>query len=281
MTKSISKNRFFSSRTKVWNEPYVVNDETLKDFNHFAFRKRKDIVFDFIDRENFSEPKNGIDVGCGAGFFLSELINRNFTTIGSDITLDMVKLSRNNNLFKNFSPKMMCADCTSVPFQNDHFDALLCIGVLSYVPDELKAIKEFQRVVKKNGIIILSYPALWKLKNFFDPYYYITRGWKFLSTKLMNLFKGKDQPFLLDKSNKEFVFRRYRLKDIDRVMKEAGIINYEVRSYGYELMRVWRKQILPIKLAIRISYFLEKLQKKKQFRFLKQFASGWVVCIKN
>lgn len=42
-------------------------------------------------------------------------------------------------------------DIEYLPFRDNTFDVILCIGVLSYLPDDNKSIQELRRVVKKNG----------------------------------------------------------------------------------------------------------------------------------
>ncbi len=49
-------------------------------------------------------------------------------------------------------------DITSIPEPNEAFDAILCSEVLEHVPDPVKAISEFARLLKPNGVLILTAP---------------------------------------------------------------------------------------------------------------------------
>ena len=42
-------------------------------------------------------------------------------------------------------------DVTSIPFDDNSFDAVYCSHVLEHVPDDAKALKEFHRILKPSG----------------------------------------------------------------------------------------------------------------------------------
>lgn len=52
----------------------------------------------------------------------------------------------------------IASDITSIPVPADSFDAVLCSEVLEHVPDPLAAVREFARVLKPGGTLILTVP---------------------------------------------------------------------------------------------------------------------------
>jgi len=61
------------------------------------------------------------------------------------------------------------ADITNLPFDNDFFDLIICNHVLEHIQDDIMAIKEIYRVLKKNGVAIMQIPIdLKRLKTFED-----------------------------------------------------------------------------------------------------------------
>ena len=50
------------------------------------------------------------------------------------------------------------SDITSVPEPDDSFDAIMCIEVLEHLPEPILAIKEFSRLLKPEGHLILTAP---------------------------------------------------------------------------------------------------------------------------
>jgi len=58
----------------------------------------------------------------------------------------------------NSSLAMQKADITSLNFDDNTFDAVLCYHVLEHIEDDKKALSEIYRVLKKNGWAILQTP---------------------------------------------------------------------------------------------------------------------------
>ena len=48
------------------------------------------------------------------------------------------------------------ADAQQLPFEQATFDAMLCESVTAFVPDKLKALSEYRRVVKPGGYVGLN-----------------------------------------------------------------------------------------------------------------------------
>ena len=50
------------------------------------------------------------------------------------------------------------ADITSIPFEDNTFDVIICNHVLEHIPDDTKAMQELHRVLSKGGTAILQIP---------------------------------------------------------------------------------------------------------------------------
>ena len=64
------------------------------------------------------------------------------------------------------------SDITSIPEPDSSFDAVMCIEVFEHLPEPIKAISEFSRLIKKNGYLILTAPFC--SLTHFAPYHYYT-----------------------------------------------------------------------------------------------------------
>jgi SAM-dependent methyltransferase len=66
----------------------------------------------------------------------------------------------------------LICDITAIPEPDAAFDAILCSEVLEHVPDPIKAIHEFARLLKPGGKLILTAPFASLVH--FAPYHYCT-----------------------------------------------------------------------------------------------------------
>lgn len=62
------------------------------------------------------------------------------------------------------------SDITSMPVESGSFDAVMCVEVLEHLPEPIEAIKEFSRVLRKDGKLILTAP--FSSLTHFAPYYF-------------------------------------------------------------------------------------------------------------
>lgn len=64
------------------------------------------------------------------------------------------------------------SDISSIPQPDQSFDAIMCIEVLEHIPDPILAIKEFSRLLKKDGQLIITAPFC--SLTHFAPYHFAT-----------------------------------------------------------------------------------------------------------
>lgn len=64
------------------------------------------------------------------------------------------------------------SDITDIPRDDGSFDAIMCIEVLEHLPEPVKAIQEFSRLLDKNGALILTAPFC--SLTHFAPYHFST-----------------------------------------------------------------------------------------------------------
>lgn len=64
------------------------------------------------------------------------------------------------------------SDITTIPEPDNSFDAVMCVEVFEHLPEPVLAIKEFSRLLKSNGTLILTAPFC--SLTHFAPYHYCT-----------------------------------------------------------------------------------------------------------
>jgi ubiquinone/menaquinone biosynthesis C-methylase UbiE len=72
----------------------------------------------------------------------------------------------------NYGKLDIISDITSIPEKEESFDAILCTEVFEHIPDPIAAIKEFSRLLRPGGKLILTAP--FASMTHFAPYHFFT-----------------------------------------------------------------------------------------------------------
>lgn len=93
------------------------------------------------------------DIGCGAGGTLQHLERAGaYRLVGLDYSKTLL-----GEAVPRLGPgRLVQGRAEILPFRSDFFDALFCECVLSILDDRRKALREFARVVKAGGFLIVS-----------------------------------------------------------------------------------------------------------------------------
>ncbi len=96
-----------------------------------------------------------LDAGCGAGALLACLRGQAPAARGIGVDLDTHggQLSRAIGI-----APVARGDLARLPFRDGSFDAVFCVGVLSYVADPAAAVRELARSLKPGGRLFVAVP---------------------------------------------------------------------------------------------------------------------------
>ena len=95
-----------------------------------------------------------LDAGCGPGFYLAELVTRNASATGFDISPAMVDRARAR--VAGLSDVCVASLDERLPYASSRFDVVLCALALHYAADRRATLREFARVLKPCGAVVLS-----------------------------------------------------------------------------------------------------------------------------
>jgi ubiquinone/menaquinone biosynthesis C-methylase UbiE len=93
-----------------------------------------------------------LDVGTGTGRISVPLLRLGADVIGVDLSLNMMAKLRE----KYPAPRLAQADASRLPFRSQQFDAVLTTHVMHLVAPWRAALREYQRVLKPEGVYIDS-----------------------------------------------------------------------------------------------------------------------------
>jgi SAM-dependent methyltransferase len=101
-----------------------------------------------------------LEVGCGPGLMLPDLLAMGFEVQGVDVSGEMIRRARQRMAGHPLEKRCRfdIGDVERLEFPDASFDAILCMGVLEYVPRHAPALAEMSRVLRPGGVAVLSLP---------------------------------------------------------------------------------------------------------------------------
>ncbi len=115
-------------------------------------------AFDYITSV-LNAPWNSkfLDVGCGIGAHSIRLARRGFSVLAVDFSEYVLKTAELNLQASGLVDKIKLQreNILSLSFADKTFDYILCWGVLMHIPEIEKAISELDRVLKKDGFLVI------------------------------------------------------------------------------------------------------------------------------
>jgi 2-polyprenyl-3-methyl-5-hydroxy-6-metoxy-1,4-benzoquinol methylase len=102
-----------------------------------------------------------LDAGCGTGHTTLELLNDGYEVTAIDISQELVDFTQRIIKENNYMGNVYALDLTNAKVLGENkFDTIICLDVLEHIRDDELAIKNLCYILKKNGHLIVSVPAL-------------------------------------------------------------------------------------------------------------------------
>lgn len=149
---------------------YIVNfkDNEMKQFYKYEGELATYPIIKFIDKYSNKCRGKLVDIGCGNKPYL-----RYFSLIDEYIGVDI-----DNN------EADIVANAESLPIKSNSIDIVLCNQLIEHVSEPSKIIVEINRILKEEGILILTAPQMGRLHGEPNDYYRYTKwGLKYLLKK--------------------------------------------------------------------------------------------------
>jgi ubiquinone/menaquinone biosynthesis C-methylase UbiE len=178
-----------------------------------AFSARKGILRELLAAYDLT-GQNWLDAGCGTGTlarFLAEY--KSCHVLGVDASDAMISncVPAPNTEFRRIG------DICETGLTDAAFDGVLCSSVLEYVPDPRAALIELRRVLKQNGLLLVSVPNS-------DP----IAWWPILGVYWLTKYLGPLRLYrYLDYSRHSYSELRFR-----RLLESLGFRVEDTRTYG-------------------------------------------------
>ena len=242
-----------------------MSSEKIK--THFA-KKYFDAIDELPEAENYFTPvlaevekvidfraARVLDVGCGTGLFLKPLIDAGCTECyGVDGPTEFASRA----ISRGYKDVQFVTDLNNsqLPFSDESFNLVVCKDVFEHLLNPEYVLIEIQRVLKKDGLLLLHVP------NHFPLY-----------GRLKFLFTNNIDTFSFFKNESRWTFphiRFYEHSDSLRVLANHGFTLVSDLSHNF--------QALP--LLSRFSVF-HSIRKYLVTNFPNQFAAGFTFLVKK
>ena len=199
---------YFNTLAEKWNKNY--SDSIL-----FSERLEKIIR---LTSDIPLKDKTVLDIGCGSGMISAHFSGKGASVYGIDISENMIQQADAFVQSRNMKAEFSIGDAANLQFPDKHFDLITCISVIEWMDEDRNALLEIKRVLKPNGIAIMSVPnqTSWLRK---------AETWVFKSKKLLSVFFNFRTGYLA------FQKHQYDPRKFDALCREANLKTIDSTYY--------------------------------------------------
>ncbi|MFN0033403.1 MAG: class I SAM-dependent methyltransferase [Flavobacteriales bacterium] len=154
----ISIASFIGDETNADRKTIASFGEEWKAFHQFSeddLKQAGNEYFDIVTDEMLNQNTTVLDVGCGSGrwsYFIADKVKNIEAIDPSDAVYSAAQL-----LASKRNVRVTHASTDTIPFDNNSFDFVLCLGVLHHIPDTQKALSDAVSKLKTGGYALLYF----------------------------------------------------------------------------------------------------------------------------
>ena len=177
----------YSQNLEGWTEDHSEMIDHQIGNEHPIDIASRDMCMYLLKKYDYSEEKIILEIGCSNGNLIDKIMNlTNYKYIGSDVIKNPIK--KLAEIYRE--TPFIIFDLLKNPFKESFCNSLVMLNVLEHINNDDKALFEANKLLKKNGLLILEVPS------------------------------GQ---FLYDEYDKKLLhFRRYNMKNLVKKIESAG-----------------------------------------------------------
>src|SRR3989344_3575710 len=123
--------------------------------NHWWFKVRRNIVLSILKKYNISKTAKIFDFGCGSGYTVSFLQSEGYNAHGSDVSNEAIEYGKSKGI-KNLLVNRLGDE---IDYPENSFDVILALDVVEHIEDDIRILNSINKVLKTNGMAIITIPA--------------------------------------------------------------------------------------------------------------------------
>ena len=106
-----------------------------------------------VARYSAHNPGKVLDIGCSTGIFLDAMRQRTWDATGVEISQEAVAYAQ-----QRFGLNVVQGQLEEIHFETESFDAITLWNVFEHLYNPNETLQEIQRLLKKNGILVMVFP---------------------------------------------------------------------------------------------------------------------------
>ena len=127
---------------------------------HWWFASRRDVVYDLITSLQLPRSAAILEIGCSGGPLMQRLRAAGYSDVtGIDVSVPAIALARARGV-----AHASVMDGAALEFADARFDVVIASDVLEHIENEGQALREWTRVLKPGGqllVFVPAHPYLW------------------------------------------------------------------------------------------------------------------------
>ena len=247
---------YFDAESAYWNTLYEGNDVMA-----VIYQERRWIALQSFCQLSLPKESRILEVGCGAGLLTADLARRGYVIEALDRVKSMVDLTRQNALKSGVEDRIHAniGDVYQLPFRDRTFKCLIALGVIPWVVDINRAMKELSRVLVPGGYAIITADNRYRLNHIVDPAHMpVLAGVK-------DSLKRALEKFHLRKPSKEPDVYRYSFKEFNQLLASVGLARINHHMVGFGPFSFFRYELFPGPLGVRLHHRLQRYSDRGLF----------------
>lgn len=253
------------------------NEFYVKKEKYSTLRYRHNYILKMLSGIEIKPDAKILDVGCGPGEMIKDIMLFNRQIYGIDIASEMVQIA--NERIKNISKNDLQAyiaegDIENLQFEDQFFDVIICSGVVEYLKDDTMWLSEINRTLKTNGYLIINITNKYSIRRWTVPVIEFIKSNKLVYavlnfTKEKILKKGKLHYF-------PFKPRTHSPNKFDKLMNENNYNKIKHNYFDFAIMPAPLDTLFGF-VFIYLRRYMEKFSEKN----MKMNGTGYIVLYKK
>jgi SAM-dependent methyltransferase len=220
------------------------------------YRKRLEIVLEWIDELAIPGGEKFLEIGCGGGRCTVALAQRGYLVQAMDSVPGMLDSTQQLVVQAGVRSSVSIGpgDAHGLAFPDSSFAAVLAIGVIPYLHSPQKALREMARVLKPGGFLLVTAGNRWRLNHLLDPWLSppLQPAKRVLGAMINRFRKPRPElprpPLRLDSPG-----------ELGRWLCSVGLVKFKTTTVGFPPLTLQGQPIFEEQTSFRLNNWLQGL----------------------